>query len=169
MSTLKGLIGFVVLAAVGTLLVRLGLDAETREVVSLPWVVLGSSVLALSGAVLLVLLARGSLLLIDMVLFPGESGGPPPALYKLAEWYMAEGRYADALAEYEKISKSHPRELECWTGMLDVVAGAMGDVKRAQAVARKGIRRLRDAGKRVALQAHYQQLTGKRWRESWWF
>jgi len=166
MSLIKALILFAILAAVGAVLAGLGYNATEGEVTSLPLVIAGSFFIALAGGVFLIVLAKGSLLLIDLIMFPGEPGDPPPALYKLPEWYISENRFGEALVEYEKIAKAHPREPECWTGMVDVLATHMGNLDGARKAARKGLRKLRSKEAQDQLRQHYLQVTGENLKPS---
>lgn len=166
MSLLRALIVFSVLAVIGGILAGLGYDATESEVTSLPLVIAGSFFIALAGGVFLIVLAKGGLLLIDLIMFPGEPGDPPPALYKLPEWYISENRFGEALAEYEKIAKAHPREPECWAGMVDVLATHMGNLDGARKAARKGLRKLRSKETRDQLKRHYHAVTGEQLKPS---
>lgn len=166
MSLIKALILFAILTVIGSVLASFGYNTETEEVSSMPLIICGSFFIALAGGVFLIVLAKGGLLIIDLILFPGESGDPPPALYKLPEWYIGENRFGDALVEYEKIAKAHPRELECWTGMIDVLATHMGNVAGARKAARTGLRKLRSKEAKAQLQSHYLAATGEELKPS---
>jgi hypothetical protein len=168
MSLVKALVLFVLFGALGAAGTHFGWDAEKSEVLSYPLLVIGCIFVGLAGGVFLIVLAKGGLLLIDILMFPGEPGDPPPALYKLPEWYLTEGRFADALIEYEKIAKIHPRELACWTGMLDVLVTHMGNVDAARKIARTGLRKLRDKENQAQLRQYYLTLTGEELKMSLW-
>lgn len=159
---------FVVFAALGTAGIHFGWDVEESKVLSYPLLGLGCVFIACAGGVLLILGAKGGLILIDMIMFPGEAGDPPPALYKLPEWYISEGRFGDALEEYEKISKAHPKEVECWTGMLDVLVTHMGNIDIARKTARTGMRKVRSQEKQEQLRQYYLSLTGETLKPSLW-
>ena len=167
MSSLKALGLFVVLAGIGGTLAGMGWDAGTNEVKSAPLLILGSTFIALAGAVFLVVLARVSLMVVDFILFPGASGEPPPALYKLPEWYIEQNRLGEALLEYQKIEKEHPRDLACYTGQVTLLAGHMGLVGAARKVARRGLRRLKDRAELEELRNHYLQTTGQPLTSGW--
>lgn len=166
MSLIKALILFTILAIVGGVLAGMGYDGTNSEVSSMPLVIAGSFFIALAGGVFLIVLAKGGLLLIDLIMFPGEPGDPPPALYKLPEWYISENRFGEALAEYEKIAKAHPREPECWAGMVDVLATHMGNLDGARKAARKGYRKLRKKETQEQLRRHYLAVTGEELKPS---
>lgn len=159
---------FAVFAVLGVTGIHFGWDAEKSEVLSYPFMLGGCLFIGLAGGVFLILLAKGGLLLIDVLMFPGDAGDPPPALYKLPEWYISEGRFEDALAEYEKISQAHPREVECWTGMLDVLVTHLRDIETARKRARSGLRKVRSPEKQETLRQHYLALTGETLKPSWW-
>lgn len=81
----------------------------------------------------------------------------PPALFKLAEWYTKEGRYGDALVEYEKITKNHPRSREAYEGMLYVQYACMGNTALATTTYQKAFKKVPNEQKDT-LSAYYQSL-----------
>ncbi len=168
MSLVKAIILFVVFAALGASGAHFGWDPAESKVLSYPFLLIGCLFIGLAGGVFLIVLAKGGLVLIDIIMFPGEPGDPPPALYKLPEWYISEGRYEEALDEYQKISKIHPKDLACWTGMLDVLITYMGDAATAKKSARIGLRKLRSTEQREQLRQYYHGLTGEVLKPSWW-
>ncbi|MEM6883506.1 MAG: hypothetical protein AAF571_00635 [Verrucomicrobiota bacterium] len=168
MSLIKAIILFLVLGALGAVGVHFGWDPEESKVVSYPLFAPGMFCVVIAGGVFLIVIAKIGLILIDMILFPGEPGDPPPALYKLPEWYISEGRFGDALEEYEKISKAHPKEVECWTGMLDVLVTHMGNINAARKTAQTGLRKVRAQEKQEQLRQYYMGLTGETLKPSLW-
>jgi len=169
MTLVRALVLFVIFATLGAVIAPMGLDSETGELKSFLPLIIGSVFIALAGAVFLLVLFKGSLLLIDVVLFPGDPGDPPPALYKLPEWYIEEGRFGDALAEYDKISKAHPRDPACWMGMVYVLAGLMGNTQAAKKVGQKGLRKLRTPEDKDQLKQVYREATGEELKASFFF
>jgi tetratricopeptide (TPR) repeat protein len=87
--------------------------------------------------------------------------GVAPALHKLPEWYLQEGRYADALAEYEKMIRNHPRMPEAYQGLLYVLYACMGDTVSADKRYRKGLRKI-SSRQREAFKAFYRELQENR-------
>lgn len=168
MSLIKAFILFVVFGGLGAAGAHFGWDPEESKALSYPFLFIGCLFIGLAGGVLLIVLAKGGLILIDIIMFPGDPGDPPPALYKLPEWYITEGRYEEALDEYEKISKIHPRELACWTGMLDVNITYLGDPAAAKKSARTGLRKLRSKENQDQLKQYYLGLTGETLKPSLW-
>lgn len=168
MSLVKAIILFVVFAALGVAGVHFGWNPEESKVTQPVLFGLGCLFVGLAGGVLLIMLAKWGLVLIDVVMFPGEPGAPPPALYKLPEWYISEGRYEEALDEYEKISKTHPKEVECWKGMLDVLVTHMGNTDAARKAARTGVRKVRAKENQDYLREYYAWLTGEPLKNSFW-
>jgi hypothetical protein len=55
---------------------------------------------------------------IDAVFFPGGRETKPPYTLKLARHYVAEKRWADAHAEFERVLSYHPDQLEAWQEWL---------------------------------------------------
>ncbi|MEM6820594.1 MAG: hypothetical protein AAF558_01455 [Verrucomicrobiota bacterium] len=169
MSLVKALLLFLGLLLLGSTCVHFGIDGPSGEVTHLGLAFLGSIFFALAGGIVLILLVRAGLLAIDSLLFPGNSETTPPALYKLPEWYISEGRFGEALTEYEKISKIHPRDLTCWLGMLDVLITHMGNIPAGRKAARRGLRKLKSSEEKQQLQNHYLTLTGEHLKPSLFF
>jgi len=161
MTLVKAAILFTIFATLGGLGVHFGWDPEESKVLSHYLLGLGCLFVGCAGGVFLIILAKWGLVLIDVIIFPQEPGDPPPALYRLPEWYISQGRVEEALLEYQKISKAHPREVECWKGMLDVLVTHMDNVQAARKVARTSIRKVRVKANQDSLREYYQQLTGE--------
>lgn len=119
-------------------------DAEQAEqhYRALAWAAGGFLLIATAAALCIAPLGRWLVDLIEVVLLPSGGNYTAPALYKLPEYYIREGRYADALAEYEKIQKNHPRDLAAFEGRLYVLHSCMGNVPAAEVLYKKGLRRV---------------------------
>lgn len=168
MSLFKAIVLFIAFAAMGAAGIHFGWDPAESTVLSYPYLLAGCLFIACAGGIALIVLAKGGLVLIDMIMFPGDPGDPPPALYKLPEWYILEGCYSEALDEYQKIAKVHPRQVECWTGMLDVLVTSMGDLPTARKRAQTGLRKVRSPQKQQQLREYYLALTGEELKPALW-
>ncbi len=81
-----------------------------------------------------------------------------PANYKLPEWYCQQGRFAEALEEYEKIVQNYPHELDGWIGLLNVAVYYMGDVGSGEKFLQRAMKALPEASDRQALEEHYAAI-----------
>jgi tetratricopeptide (TPR) repeat protein len=91
-------------------------------------------------------------------IFWPEDSYKSPANYKLPEWYCQQGRYAEALDEYEKIIENYPHELDGWVGMLNVSVYYMGDVGTGEKIYRRALHALTGEADRQAVQEHYTAI-----------
>lgn len=131
----------ITLIAAGGWLFHVRVDSETEPYRALAYGAGGLACIVVAAGFAIVPLGHWAIGLIDMLFMPAGTY-TPPALYKLPEWYISQGRYADALAEYDKIQKHHPRDLAAFEGRLYVIYACMGDVATAESVFRKGLRRV---------------------------
>lgn len=81
-----------------------------------------------------------------------------PANYKLPEWYCQQGRYAEALEEYEKIVQNYPRELDGWIGLLNVAIYYMGDAGHGEKIYLRAKKALTEAVDQQAVEEHYAAI-----------
>ena len=100
----------------------------------------------LVGAVLLWsmvfdLATRPLFALVDLVFFPGGKFSRPVLNLKLPEYYVNEGRYAEALAEYRKIMRHHPDEAEAYERAIWIVQSVMQQPREAARLLRRARRR----------------------------
>lgn len=109
---------------------------------ALAWAAGGFLLIATAAALCIAPIGRWLVDLIEVVMLPSGGSYTAPALYKLPEYYIREGRYGDALAEYEKIQKNHPRDLAAFEGRLYVLHACMGNTAAAETLFKKGLRRV---------------------------
>ncbi|MEO0452861.1 MAG: hypothetical protein AAFY98_01830 [Verrucomicrobiota bacterium] len=81
-----------------------------------------------------------------------------PANYKLPEWYCQQGRYGEALEEYEKIISNYPREQDAWVGLLNVYLYYMGDSAHGEQVYQRALKALKGTESESVITEHYQVL-----------
>ncbi len=112
---------------------------------------------AIAAGILLVPVFRFGSSIIEGIFWPTDSY-TPPALYKLAEWLTKEGRFADAMAEYEKIDSNHPGQLATYLGILEVQIIYMGDANSALHTLQRGLKKLKKPVQQQMLQQHYDTL-----------
>ncbi|MDX6766395.1 MAG: hypothetical protein SFU85_06355 [Candidatus Methylacidiphilales bacterium] len=154
-AVLKGLAVIVLLVA-GWWLFHIPVDSEQEPYRALGYGAGGLACVAGAAGFLVMPLGRWLLGVIDGLFMPAGTY-TPPALYKLPEWYIAQGRYADAQAEYEKILKNHPRDPGAHEGILYVLYVCMGNIPAAEKHFPKALRRT-PADKRPELQAYMEAL-----------
>jgi len=93
---------------------------------------------------------------------PGISGRPASrSIYGVAEIRRSQGRYQEAMVEYEKISERYPLEVKPYADMIDIAALDFGDRVRALAVFRKGIAVLEKEDDRERLRAMLRASLGE--------
>jgi tetratricopeptide (TPR) repeat protein len=134
----------VALAALGGgwWLFNIPVDSEKDPYRALAYAAGGFALIAVAAGFCVVPVGRWFLNIIDVLFLPSGGGYTPPALYKLPEWMISQGRYADALAEYEKIQKHHPRDGAAYEGRLYVLHTCMGNTAAAEALYTKALRRV---------------------------
>ena len=92
--------------------------------------------------------------------FPNREGSPPLS-YHLADYYMKELRYEEALAECEKICHYHPRELTPWAIRIELLLEKFSDLDAAQDALQEGQHALHNPDKSKELQSHYDKALAK--------
>ncbi len=80
-------------------------------------------------------------LLIDSIFFPGGKLSKPILNLKLPEFYLREGRYEEALDEYQKIMRHYPDETAAYEGAIDLLVNEFSDLNEAGKIHRKSQRR----------------------------
>lgn len=155
-AILKWVIALVCLAAGGWLF-SIEVDSQAEPYRALGYAAGGLALIAVCAGIALVPIGRWLADLIDVLFLPSGGSYTPPALYKLPEWMISQGRYADALAEYEKIQKHHPRDAAAYEGRLYVLYSCMGNTAAAEKLYSKALKRIPEA-QRPAFQAYMDQL-----------
>jgi tetratricopeptide (TPR) repeat protein len=116
--------------------------------------------IATGSAVLLLPLARFISTLFGSLFWP-NGAEVAPALHKLPEWYIGEGRYAEALVEYEKMLLNNPRQLEAIQGLLYVLSACMGDVVSADKRYHKALKKISSPDREVLKNYYYELLENR--------
>lgn len=134
---------------------------EVREGVAIPETVIRAVVglgLLIGGAVLL---ARPIALMVVTpfvrLLFPEDHDYTPPPLFSLARHYWKKGQTEAAIAQYRKIVKYHPQEVEGYRELAQLLVET-GKRNEADAVVRQGVSKLRAVEAREGLSAWYGEL-----------
>jgi hypothetical protein len=76
--------------------------------------------------------------------------------YSVVSVLKGQGKYADALAEYRRISDRHPGELEPYVEMIDIALRYFKDEAMAREVLAQGLARLSEASDRETLETMLQ-------------
>ena len=90
--------------------------------------------------------------------FPDEPYARPPPRYSIAEARVKEGRYAEALAMYEKIAADYPDEIKPHLAMLELAVRRLHDPVRATAIYHRSRAALRQPAQRAVLARMRQAL-----------
>lgn len=157
-ATAKWIIALTCLA-LGGWLFSIEVDSQAEPYRALAYAAGGFLLIAICAGIALVPVGRWLADLIEVILLPSGGSYTPPALYKLPEWLISQGRYADALAEYEKIQKHHPRDLAAFEGRLYVLHACMGNTAAAEKLYSRAIKRI-PAEQRATLTYYMEQLRG---------
>jgi tetratricopeptide (TPR) repeat protein len=155
-AVLKWVAALAALAGGGWLF-SIEVDSEAEPYRALGYAAGGMALIAVAAGIALVPVGRWLVAWIEMLFFPSGGSYTPPALYKLPEWMISQGRYGDALAEYEKIQKHHPRDVAAYEGRLYVLHACMGNTAAAEKLFRQGLRRA-PKDKVPELQAYMEAL-----------
>jgi len=91
------------------------------------------------------------------VLDSGGLGGSNSPYYRLAADKRARGRFAEAMAELEKIAEEHPHEVRVYLEMLAIALVDLGDQEQARAICRRGKRALKSRQDAGLLDAAYKK------------
>lgn len=153
---LKWVVALAALAGGGWLF-NIPVDSEAEPYRALAYAGGGLALVAVAAGIAIVPVGRWLVDLIDVIFLPSGGSYTPPALYKLPEWMISQGRYADALAEYEKIQKHHPRDVAAYEGRLFVLYSCMGNTAAAEKLFLKAMRRT-PPEKRDELQVYMEAL-----------
>lgn len=78
---------------------------------------------------------------VGLLFWPEERPVPPP-LFKLTAYYVKQGRFEDAIAEYEKILHYHPQESRAYEELIEVLAQAGASRQSAEKLRAWALRRL---------------------------
>ena len=97
----------------------------------------------------------------ESIFWPAVSSGTPPPMYKLAEWYIGQNRFNEAVAEYHKIIRHHPRDEIAWQGLLYVQHACLRDEKEGERIYRLAEKKLKPE-QRTALTEYYTNLQAGR-------
>jgi len=127
------------------------LEAVSRLLAGMALLVAGSVLIARPVARLLALPWGG-------LFFPDERYTRPPPRYSIAATRVKEGRYAEALAMYEKIAADYPDELKPHVAMLELAARHLRDPARAEAIYQRSRAALRRPALRAALARQREAL-----------
>jgi tetratricopeptide (TPR) repeat protein len=146
----------VVLVAAGFWLYGIPVDSEKDPYLAVGYGAAGLACMVAAMGFFFVPVSQWALGLVDALFMPAGTY-TAPALYKLPEWYISQGRYADALGEYEKILKNHPRDLAAYEGQLYVHYACMGNTAAAEKLFPKALRRTAKE-KRPELEAYMEAL-----------
>ncbi|GAB4240994.1 MAG: hypothetical protein OHK005_03570 [Candidatus Methylacidiphilales bacterium] len=92
------------------------------------------------------------------MLFPEDHNYTPPPLYSLARHYRKQGRSEEALVQYRKILKHHPREAEAYQELVQLLL-ALDRSAEAESVYKKGMATLKDQAAREKLDEFYREQT----------
>jgi hypothetical protein len=78
------------------------------------------------------------------ILFPSDEYSRPPLSYKLARRYRDEHRWEDAVRQYRKIIRYHPKERDAYLELIEVAHSMKNDALRREyaALLRKLFKRL---------------------------
>ncbi len=125
-----------------------------------PWIAFAVAQVALSGMVAGWPFASFFAIPFERIYFPHSEVRPAPA-YSLAEWYLDQHRFEEALAEYEKILRHHPQELAARCIHVELLVARFDDPEGARKSFRRGMRRLRSEEDRVALAEAFQHACTK--------
>ena len=75
---------------------------------------------------------RPFIILIESILFPVTKFNKPTLNLKLPAYYVNEGRYDEALAEYRKVLKHYPDETEAYDGAIWLYVEIFEEPEEAQ-------------------------------------
>jgi tetratricopeptide (TPR) repeat protein len=87
---------------------------------------------------------------VDSLFFPGGKLEKPVLNLKLPAYYLSEGRYEEALAEYRKILRHYPDVAEAYEQAIWIEAVVNGSPQRAAKLLRRARRRRVEVGETFA-------------------
>lgn len=97
--------------------------------------------------------------LVDSLFFPGGKLGKPLLNLKLPAYYINEGRYEEALAEYRKILKYYPDEIEAYEKTIWLLHDVFDDARGAEKLIRRAKKRNLILDERVVRSVRSETLT----------
>ncbi|MCB1065356.1 MAG: hypothetical protein KDN20_20875 [Verrucomicrobiae bacterium] len=96
--------------------------------------------------------------MIDAIFLPGGRADKPDLNLRLPAFYLKEERFDDALAEYLKIIRYHPDEVEGWIGAIALWIDPFDEPEKARKLYEKAGRRFRHDGE---ARARLEEAWGK--------
>lgn len=127
---------------------------------AVPWLLIGVALIVLSALLVAWPLAEFLSIPFQRIYFPHVEDKPAPA-YQLAEWYLQQLRFEEALQEYHKIVRYHPRELVARCIEIELLVAKFGEYSRARRSFRRGMRMAREQNDRAQLTNAYQNALAK--------
>jgi hypothetical protein len=91
---------------------------------------------------------------------PSERGKPTP-IYSIPESKYKRERYAEALAEFEKLSQQFPEEFRPYQAMLEITLIHQKDRARADAIYQRGMAELKQTEQRELLTKIYNAILAR--------
>ena len=79
-----------------------------------------------------------------------------PPRYSVAESKASNGRFEEAIEEYEKVLTEHPREFQAYSAMLDIAALQLEDPDRAARIYDRAVAAIAGGDERRALDRQYE-------------
>ena len=87
------------------------------------------------------LLTRPLIAMVDSLFFPGGKLGKPTLNLKLPAYFVNEGRYTEALEEYEKVIRYYPDEVEAYEKAIWLQRDIFNQPQKAARLIKKAERR----------------------------
>lgn len=125
----------------------------TLMVSSVPVFVLGVLVI---WSPLFKFLTKPLIAMVDSLFFPGGKLDKPTLNFKLPTYLVNEGRYTEALGEYEKILKHYPDEVEAYEKAIWLQEDIFEEHEKARRLVKRAQRR------HLALDERFQRLVESR-------
>ena len=98
---------------------------------------------------------------IDGIYGTGPGKEKPPFDCRLARGYVKQERYEDAVDEYARVMKYHPKEMEPYRESIQVLLNKLRDREGAEDVLDLGLRKLGSEAERTELLGLYRELGGR--------
>ncbi|GEM_PF-1800249 len=96
---------------------------------------------------------------------PSERGKPTP-VYSIPESKYKREQYAEALEEFEKLSRQFPNEFRPYQAMLEITLIHLKDRTRADAIYQRGLRSLKQAEQCELLTKIYNAIIAREFTET---
>ena len=90
-----------------------------------------------------------------MSLYWPTASGPVKPNYSIPEAHVKQGRYEQAMAEYEAIAQQYPNEVQAYIGMIEIAFRDLKDPQRANAAYRRGMEQFRNKKHEAMLHRMY--------------